>query len=136
MAPGGIIGLAPATSQRPSPQRRRDQRGRAPLCAWVRPCAPSEFSFQAQTIRVYRTPDGEPLHIFHTLKFTVHRPNRVMAEVSGDDGSSKLFFDGKTATICSAAQNNTRNIAVPEGDRGMLKEAVGRLGVDSRSPIF
>jgi hypothetical protein len=54
-----------------------------------------------------------------------------MAEVSGDDGSSKLFFDGKTATVYSAAQNKYASIAVPEGTiEGMLKEAVGRLGVD------
>jgi hypothetical protein len=58
-----------------------------------------EFSFQAKTIRVYTTKDGEPLHIFHTLKVTVHRPNRLLAEVTGDDGSSRLVFDGKSAVI-------------------------------------
>jgi hypothetical protein len=90
-----------------------------------------QFSFQAQTIRVYAMPNGEPLHIFHTLKVTVHRPNRLVAEVSGDDGSSTLFFDGKTATVFSAGQNTYATIPVPEGTiEGMLKEAVGRLGVD------
>jgi hypothetical protein len=54
-----------------------------------------------------------------------------LAEVSGDDGTNKLIFDGKTATIYSAAQNKYASIAVPEGTiAGMLKEAVGRLGVD------
>jgi len=61
----------------------------------------------------------------------MHRPNRMLAEVSGDDGSSKLVFDGKTAIIYSAAQNKYATIAVPEGTiAGMMKEAVGRLGVD------
>ena len=30
----------------------------------------------------------------------VQRPNRVLAEVTGDDGSDKLVFDGKTLVIC------------------------------------
>src|SRR5262249_47439619 len=90
-----------------------------------------KFSFQARTIRVYADPNGEPLHIFHTLKITVHRPNKLLAEVTGDDGSNKLIFDGKTAVIYSAAQNKYASIPVPEGTiDGMLKEAVGRLGVD------
>jgi hypothetical protein len=90
-----------------------------------------QLSFQARTIRVYAEPNGEPLHIFHTLKVTMHRPNRLLAEVSGDDGSTKLAFDGKTAIIYSAAQNKYASIPVPEGTiAGLLKEAVGRLGVD------
>jgi hypothetical protein len=90
-----------------------------------------QFSFQAQTIRVYADPNGEPLHIFHTVKVTVHRPNRMLAEVSGDDGSTKLAFDGKTAIIYSAAHNKYASIPVPEGTiEAMMKEAVGRLGVD------
>jgi hypothetical protein len=61
----------------------------------------------------------------------MHRPNRLLAEVSGDDGSSKLVFDGKTAIIYSATQNKYASIAVPDGTiEGMLKEAVGRLGID------
>ena len=51
-----------------------------------------QFSFQAKTIRVYSEANGEPLHIFHTMKVTVHRPNRLLAEVTGDDGSNKLVF--------------------------------------------
>ena len=90
-----------------------------------------EFSFQARTIRVYADANGAPLHIFHTLKVTIHRPNRLLAEVVGDDGSNKLVFDGKTAVIYSAAQKKYASIPVAQGTiEAMLKEAVGRLGVD------
>ena len=90
-----------------------------------------QFSFQARTIRVYADANGQPLHIFHTLKVVVHRPNRMLADVSGDDGSSKLAFDGKTAVIYSAAQKKYASIPVPEGTiEAMMKEAMGRLGVD------
>ena len=90
-----------------------------------------QFSFQARTIRVYADANGQPLHIFHTLKVVVHRPNRLLADVSGDDGTSKLVFDGKTAIIYSAAQKKYASIPVPEGTiEAMMKEAMGRLGVD------
>jgi hypothetical protein len=90
-----------------------------------------QFSFQARTIRVYADANGQPLHIFHTLKVVVHRPNRMLVDVSGDDGSSRLVFDGKTAVIYSAAQKKYASIPVPEGTiQAMMKEAMGRLGVD------
>jgi hypothetical protein len=90
-----------------------------------------EFSFQAKTIRVYADPNGEPLHIFHTIRVTVHRPNRLLVDVNGDDGSAKLAFDGKTAIVYSATANKYASIPVPEGTiEGMMKEAVARLGVD------
>jgi hypothetical protein len=93
--------------------------------------AAEQFSFQAQTIRVYSEANGEPLHIFHSIKVTVHRPNRMLGEITGDDGSAKLFFDGKTATLFSAAEKKYVSIPIPEGTiEGMLKEAVGRIGVD------
>jgi hypothetical protein len=90
-----------------------------------------QFSFQARTIRVYSAENGQPLHIFHTMKVVVHRPNRMLVDVTGDDGGAKLFFDGKTAIIYSAAAKKYASIPVAEGTiEGMLKEAVGRLGVD------
>jgi hypothetical protein len=90
-----------------------------------------QFLFQAKTIRVYSENNGEPLHIFHALKVTVDRPSRVLAEISGDDGSDKLMFDGKSLTLFSAGENKYVSIPIPEGNiEGMLKEAVGRIGVD------
>jgi hypothetical protein len=90
-----------------------------------------QFSFQARTIRVYADANHQPLHIFHTLNVVVHRPNRMLADVSGDDGSSKLVFDGKTVVIYSATQKKYASIPVPEGTiEAMMKEAMGRLGVD------
>ena len=131
----GILGFAPVNLPAAEPAKQAkpaiSEDASAALARMGQTLSAGQFSFQAQTIRVYATPDGEPLHIFHTLKVTVHRPNRLMAEVSGDDGSSKLFFDGKAATVFSAAQNKYASIPVPEGTiEGMLKEAVGRLGVD------
>jgi hypothetical protein len=132
---GGIIGFVPVTLPAAEPAKQAQpaisEEASAALQRMGQTLRAEQLSFQAQTIRVYAEPNGEPLHIFHTLKVTMHRPNRLLAEVSGDDGSNKLVFDGKTAIIYSAAQNKYVSIAVPEGTiAGMLKEAVGRLGVD------
>ena len=89
------------------------------------------FSFQARTIRVYADAGGDFLHIFHFLNVVVERPNRLLAQSTGDDGTSKVVFDGKNAYVYSPQQNKYAAIAVPSGTiEAMLKEAVGRLGVD------
>ncbi len=89
-----------------------------------------EFSFQARTIRVYADPAGQLLHIFHTLKVTVRRPDRLLVDRTGDDGSGKLVYDGKTVIVYMANGNKYASIPVPGTIAGMMKVAMGRLGVD------
>jgi hypothetical protein len=131
----GVMGLSPVAT--PAPPAAKEvkpavsEEASAALARMGKSLSAEQFSFQAKTIRVYTDAGGEPLHIFHTLKVTVRRPNRLLAEVSGDDGSNKIVFDGKTATVYSVAENKYASIPVPEGTiEGMLKEAVGRLGID------
>ena len=96
-----------------------------------------DFAFQVRTIRVYADANGQPLHIFHMVKVVVHRPNRLLVDISGDDGDSKLVFDGKTAIVYSVTQNKYATIPVPEGTiEAMLKEVVGPPGSTSPLPIF
>jgi hypothetical protein len=132
---GGIFGLAPANLAAAPPAKQAkpaiSQEASAALLHMGESLRAAAFSFQARTIRVYSDANGEPLHIFHTMKVTIQRPNHLLVEGTGDDGSNKLVFDGKTAIIYSAAQNKYASIPVPEGTiEGMMKEAVGRLGVD------
>jgi hypothetical protein len=90
-----------------------------------------QYSFQVRTIRVYADPNGDPLHIFHTMKVTVHRPNRLLVDVNGDDGQNKLVFDGKNAVVYSGAEKKYAMVPVPGGtNQAMMEELVGRLGVD------
>jgi hypothetical protein len=125
--PNGLSAAPPAKPAQPA----ISEEASAALLRMGQTLRANDFSFQAQTIRVHGDPSGQPLHIFHTLKVTVHRPDRMLVEVTGDDGLSKLVFDGKTAVVYSAAQNKYASIPVPEGTiEGMMKEAVGRLGVD------
>ena len=134
---GGLIGILPLTApaSHAAAQEKKpaiSEEASAALMRMGQTLRDAEqFSFQARTIRVYADANGQPLHIFHMLKVVVHRPNRMLVDISGDDGASKLVFDGKTALIYSAAQKKYVTIPVPEGTiQGMLQEAVGRLGVD------
>jgi len=132
---GGIIGLVPVNPSAAPPAKPAkpaiSEQASAALLRMGQTLRAAALSFQARTIRVYSDANGEPLHIFHTMKVTMQRPNHLLVEGTGDDGSNKLVFDGKTAVVYSAAQNKYASIAVPEGTiEGMMKEAVGRLGVD------
>jgi hypothetical protein len=89
-----------------------------------------QFSFQARTLRVYADTDGRFLHIGHALKVVVRRPDRLRADVDGDDGVNQLFYDGKTLVLYSPAKNEYFSIPVPDTIEGMLKEATSRMGLD------
>lgn len=58
-----------------------------------------EFSFLVRTIRVSANNNGELLHIGHTFKVTVRRPDRLLVDGTGDDGPRKLIYDGKAAVV-------------------------------------
>ncbi|MGC1888397.1 MAG: DUF2092 domain-containing protein [Stellaceae bacterium] len=133
---GGLIGILPLTAptSHAATQQKKpaiSEEASAALMRMGQTLRSEQFSFQARTIREYSDAEGHPLHIFHTLKVTAHRPNRLLVDRTGDDGASKLVFDGKTAIVYSATEKKYAGVPVPEGTiAGMLTEVVGRLGVD------
>ncbi len=92
--------------------------------------AAEQFSFQMHTLRTYVEANGQPLHIAHTAKVVVRRPDRLMISVTGDDGSTKLFYDGKTVTVLGVDTKKYFTVPVPPTIQGMLEAVVGKLGVD------
>ena len=126
VAPQTVRAAEPAAVQKP--QISAD--ARAALQRMGETLRAPQFSFQAQTIRVYAGPKGEPLHIFHTLDITVRRPNRLLVVRNGDDGAGKLVYDGKMLFVYSSEGNKYWSIPVPGTIEAMMKEAMGRLGVD------
>ncbi len=89
-----------------------------------------QFSFQARILRVYPGPSGLPLHIAHSMKVTVHRPDHLMVDVTGDDGSLKMLYDGKTATLYGAEANKYATIPAPPTIQGLLDMLSEQLNVD------
>ena len=88
------------------------------------------FSFQARTIRVYADASNQPLHIEHTFKITVRHPDRLLVDGVGDDGASKVMYDGKTLVVVLVDQKQYVSIPVPDTLQGMLQVAVGHFGMD------
>jgi hypothetical protein len=89
-----------------------------------------EFSFTAKTIRVYLDQSGQPLHIFHTLKVVVRRPDRLAVQSTGDDGSHHLFYDGKSVSIFFPDSKKYAVIAAPGDIPSALDEMLDKLNID------
>ena len=92
--------------------------------------AANQFSFQAHTIRVYAESSGQPLHIAHTMKVVVRRPDRLRVDVTGDDGSTQLIYDGKTAVVFGVDAKKYATVPVPNTLQGMMQTLMGKMGVD------
>jgi hypothetical protein len=89
-----------------------------------------EFSFRSHTVRAYPGPNGELLHIAHTMKIVVRRPDRLLVDATGDDGSTKMIYDGKTLVVYGVTQKQYASIPAPGNIGGMLDVAESRMGVD------
>ncbi len=89
-----------------------------------------QYSFQARTLQVYPDAGGRFLHIGHNFKVVARRPDRLRVEMDGDDGTTQIFYDGKTLVLYAPARKEYVSLAVPDTIDGMLKEAEARLGVD------
>ena len=89
-----------------------------------------DFSFKAQTTRVYQDESGDFLHIVHNLGVVVQRPNRLSVKASGDDGKTELLYDGKTATVFDATKNKYAQVAEPGNLQQMLENLANRLQVE------
>jgi len=88
------------------------------------------FSFQARTIRVYSGASNQPLHIEHTFKITVRRPDRLLVDAVGDDGATKVMYDGKTLVVVLVDDKKYLSIPVPDTLQGMIQVAVGHFDMD------
>jgi hypothetical protein len=129
----GVIGTMPATraaeaAEPPQPGISAD--ASAAIQQMSKTLSAKDISFQARTIRVYQDSDGQPLHIFHTVKVVAERPDRLAAHRTGDDGETDLFYDGKTVTVYGAKENKYARVDAPNKIEDMLDKVSARLNVD------
>lgn len=57
----------------------------------------------------------------------VRRPDRLAISVTGDDGSTRLFYDGQMVALVGVEADT---VPVPNTIQGMLETVMGKLGVD------
>ena len=89
-----------------------------------------QFAFQARTFRSYAGPNGELLHIAHTTKTVYRRPDRLAVDVTGDDGSIKLVYDGKAVVLYGTEQKQYASIPVAGNIDEALNAVEERTGTD------
>jgi hypothetical protein len=87
------------------------------------------YSVQVRTIRE-SDQNGDWIHVFHASKLTVRRPDRLLYIRTGDNGQSELIYDGKTLVVALDGGKKYASIQVPGTIEGMVRDAVGKLGVD------
>jgi hypothetical protein len=127
----GALALSPAAlaaTKKPAPTIA-EEAGKA-LVDMGKSLLSPQFSFKVQTIRIHPGPEGETLHIVHTIDVKVRRPDRMQASVTGDDDPVKLFYDGTNLSLINVAANKYTVIAVPNTIQGMLETAMGKLHID------
>jgi hypothetical protein len=88
------------------------------------------FSFRSDTIRAYVGPNGELLHIAHTSKFILRRPDKLLTDVNGDDGSTKIMYDGTKFVVYRPNQKKYMSISVTGHIERMLAAVENRVGID------
>jgi hypothetical protein len=126
----GLVGIDPAVHAAGPPKPTISEEASAAVAQMGKSLSADQFSFQVRTLRVYADTNGQPLHIAHSIKVTVHRPDKLLIDVTGDDGSTKLFYDGKTVVLFGVESKQYSSLPVPNTIQGMMKEVMGRLGVD------
>jgi hypothetical protein len=89
-----------------------------------------QFSFRSHTFRAYAGPNGELLHIAQNTKTVVLRPDHLLVEITGDDGSKKVLYDGKTLVVYRVEQKQYASLPVTGNIDQMLDVAEKRLGTD------
>jgi hypothetical protein len=130
LAVAGLAGVVPAGQAATQPKPTISADANAAVAQMGKSLSADQFSFQVRTLRVYADTNGQPLHIAHSMRVTVRRPDRLRIEVTGDDGSTKLFYNGKTVVLFSVETKRYSSLPVPNTIQGMLKEVMGRLHVD------
>jgi len=127
----GLVVLATSAFAASSPEKPSiSAEASAALAQMAKSLMSRQFSFQAHTLRVYADVDGRFLHIGHTMKLLIRRPDRLRVDIDGDDGATQVFYDGKTLVLYGPAKKEYVSLPVPDTIGAMIKEAESRVGFD------
>jgi hypothetical protein len=127
---GAMAGIVASARAADPPAAAINDEASAALARTSKTLTATQFSFRSRTMLAYAGPNGELLHIVHAAKTVVRRPDRLMAEVTGDDGSSKMIYDGKTLVVYGVDQKKYASIPAPGKIDDMLNVAENRMGID------
>jgi hypothetical protein len=126
----GAVGLAYAADA-PQPNRLAiSNEANAAIQQMGKTLAQENISFNARTLRVYQDSDGDYLHIVHKINVAARRPDKLAVTATGDDGTTKLVYDGKDVNALNADANKYVQLPVTGNVEHMLDELQERVGVE------
>jgi hypothetical protein len=91
--------------------------------------AQENVSVKAKTMRVYQDSDGDFLHIVHSINAVAARPDKMAVTAAGDDGATRIVYDGRQVTVFDAVDNKYAQIPLTGNLQNMLDAVSERLGV-------
>jgi len=121
--------IAPARADNPQ-QSAISEEASAAIARMSKTLSAKQFSFDARTFRSYVGANGELLHISHTMTTIFRRPDRLSLDISGDDGSIKMRYDGETIVIYGVEQKQYARIPVSGSTDKALDAVQERTGTD------
>jgi hypothetical protein len=92
--------------------------------------AAKQFSYRARTLRSYVGANGELLHIEHTTKTIYRRPDHLLVNVTGDDGSIEILYDGKNLVLYAVEAKQYVNLPITGDIENALNTLAQRTGTD------
>jgi hypothetical protein len=127
---GAMSAMVASARAADPPAAAINEEASAALARMGKTLSAAQFSFRSRTMRAYAGPNGELLHIVHATKTVVRRPDHLLVDVSGDDGSTKMIYDGKTFVVYGVTQKQYASIPVSGTIDQMLDVAENRMGAD------
>jgi len=104
--------IAPSARAQDLPLPGVGENATAALARMSKTLAATQFSFASRTLRAYAGPNGELLHIAHKTKTVFRRPDRLFVEVTGDDGTIKIFYNGTAIVLYGVEEKKYASIPV------------------------
>jgi hypothetical protein len=127
---GAMSTMAPAAPAAAPQKPAISEEASAAVAQMGKSLLADKFSVQVRTLRAYGETGGHLLHIAHSMKVTVRRPDRLRIDLTGDDSSTALTYDGTRVVLLGLETKKYATLAVPNTIQGMLETVVGKRGVD------
>ncbi len=125
----GVISMAPAAYAAESTSAISNEASAA-VERMGKTLAQEDVSFKAKTMRVYQDSDGDYLHIVHNINVLAARPDKMAVTATGDDGATKVLYDGQRVSVFDAVDNKYAQVPMTGNLQHMLDEVSERLGVE------
>jgi len=90
--------------------------------------AQESISFKARTMRVYQDSDGDYLHVVHSINVMAVRPDKITVTATGDDGTTRLVYDGQKFFAFDAVDNKYAEVPMTGNLQHVFEEVSERLG--------